>query len=71
MTVRELVGTIGRLTGREDLLELGAMPYAAGDPMVVPPTSRASRRAAGARLSLAEGLSRTRSLVEGDSSRPR
>ena len=35
VTVREVVETIGRLTGRSDLLEIGALPYAAGDPMAV------------------------------------
>ncbi len=30
-----IVETIGRLTDRADLLELGALPYAHGDPMVV------------------------------------
>ena len=60
VTVRELVGTIGRLTGREDLLQLGAMPYAAGDPMVVAADTRRLESCGWApELSLAEGLSRT------------
>ena len=60
VTVREIVGTIGRLTGREDLLQLGAMPYAAGDPMVVAADTRRLESCGWApELSLAEGLSRT------------
>lgn len=35
VTVRDVVGTIARLTGRPELLELGALPYPPGDPMVV------------------------------------
>ena len=34
-SVRSIVETIGRLTNRADLLELGALPYTHGDPMVV------------------------------------
>jgi nucleoside-diphosphate-sugar epimerase len=35
VTVRDVVLHIGVLTGRPDLLKLGALPYAAGDPMAV------------------------------------
>jgi nucleoside-diphosphate-sugar epimerase len=35
VAVRELVETLGRITGRPDLVELGALPYAPNDPMVV------------------------------------
>lgn len=34
-TVREIVLAIGRATGRTDLLDIGALPYSPGDPMVV------------------------------------
>ena len=60
VTVRELVGTIGRLVGREDLIELGAIPYAAGDPMVVAGDVRRLESSGWApELSLEEGLRRT------------
>ena len=35
VAVRELVEMLGRMTGRSDLVELGALPYAVGDPSVV------------------------------------
>jgi nucleoside-diphosphate-sugar epimerase len=35
VTVRDAVSAIAEATGRKDLLELGAMPYRAGDPMHV------------------------------------
>lgn len=35
VAVRELVETLGELTGHPELVELGALPYAPGDPMVV------------------------------------
>ncbi len=35
VTVRELVLEIGRIVGRPELIELGALPYAAGEPMAI------------------------------------
>jgi nucleoside-diphosphate-sugar epimerase len=35
VSVREIVETLGRITERPDLVELGALPYADGDPMLV------------------------------------
>ena len=35
VTVREIVERLGHLVGRPELVELGALPYAPGDPMVV------------------------------------
>lgn len=35
VTVRTLVGLIGELTGRSDLINAGALPYREGDPMFV------------------------------------
>ena len=35
ITVAEVALTLGRLTGRESLVRLGARPYAPGDPMYV------------------------------------
>jgi nucleoside-diphosphate-sugar epimerase len=58
--VREVVQHIGELTGRADLLELGALPYAPGDPMVV--TADAAKLAAcgfASRKTLEERLAET------------
>jgi nucleoside-diphosphate-sugar epimerase len=35
VSVREIVESLGRITGRPDLVELGALPYAEDDPMLV------------------------------------
>jgi nucleoside-diphosphate-sugar epimerase len=35
ITVREIVHTIGKITGQEDLIEFGALPYRESDPMFV------------------------------------
>lgn len=40
VAVRDLVATLGRLTGRPELVALGSLPYAAGDPMVVTADTR-------------------------------
>jgi nucleoside-diphosphate-sugar epimerase len=58
VTVRELVETLGRITARSDLVELGALPYASGDRMVVIADTRRLADACGWApvLSLAEGL---------------
>jgi UDP-glucuronate decarboxylase len=58
--VRDVVQHIGELTGRPDLLKLGALPYAAGDPMVV--TADVAKLAAFGflpRKTLEEGLAET------------
>jgi nucleoside-diphosphate-sugar epimerase len=59
-TVRDIVLTIGRLTGRSALLDVGALPYSPGDPMVV--TADVGKLASSgfrARWTLGEGLSDT------------
>jgi UDP-glucuronate decarboxylase len=67
--VRDVVHHIGELTGRPDLLKLGALPYAAGDPMAV--TADVAKLAAcgfAPRRTLEEGLAET---VRWWSDRPR
>jgi UDP-glucuronate decarboxylase len=67
--VRDVVHHIGDLTGRPDLLKLGALPYAAGDPMAV--TADVAKLAAcgfAPRRTLEEGLAET---VRWWSDRPR
>jgi nucleoside-diphosphate-sugar epimerase len=61
VAVRELVETLGEITGRPDLVELGALPYAPGDPMVVSAeTSRLNHECGFTqRRTLADGLSET------------
>lgn len=61
IAVRELVETLGEITGRSDLVELGALPYSPGDPMVVSAdTSRLSEECGFTpRRTLAEGLAET------------
>jgi nucleoside-diphosphate-sugar epimerase len=58
--VRDVVHHIGTLTGRPDLLKLGALPYAVGDPMIV--TADVAKLAAcgfAPRRTLEEGLAET------------
>ena len=43
VSVREIVETLGTITGRPDLVELGALPYAEGDPMLVEADNRRLR----------------------------
>jgi nucleoside-diphosphate-sugar epimerase len=61
VTVREVVETIGRLTGRSDLLEIGVLPYAPGDPMVVVADTTRLTREVGwePTLTLEDGLRQT------------
>ncbi len=61
VTVRELVETLGQITGRPDLVELGTLPYSPGDPMVVSAdTSRLSEECGFTpRRTLADGLAET------------
>jgi nucleoside-diphosphate-sugar epimerase len=61
VTVRELVETVGTITGRPELVELGALPYAPGDPMVVSADNRRLTEECGftQRLNLVDGLSET------------
>jgi nucleoside-diphosphate-sugar epimerase len=61
VTVLEVVEAIGRLTGRSDLLEIGALPYASGDPMVVVADTTRLTREVGWQptLSLEDGLRQT------------
>ena len=40
VAVREIVESLGAITGRPDLVELGALPYAEGDPMLVEADNR-------------------------------
>ena len=40
VSVREIVESLGTITGRPDLVELGALPYAEGDPMLVQAANR-------------------------------
>ena len=54
--VRDVVAHIGVLTGRSDLLKVGALPYAAGDPMAV--TADVTKLAA-------SGFAPSRTLEEG------
>ena len=59
-TVLDVVRTIGRLTGRADLLELGALPYAHGDPMVVTAdVAKLATTGFSPNWTLAEGLAHT------------
>jgi len=59
--VRELVETLGRITGRPDLVDLGALPYAPDDPMVVSADTRRLTEECGfmQRRTLEDGLSET------------
>jgi UDP-glucuronate decarboxylase len=61
VTVREVVETIGRFTGRSDLLEIGALPYAPDDPMVVVADTTRLTREVGwePTLTLEDGLRQT------------
>ena len=61
VAVRELVETLGGITGRPDLVELGALPYAPGDPMVVSADNSRLTKECGfrQRLTLVDGLSDT------------
>ena len=61
VAVRELVETLGALTGRPELVELGALPYAPGDPMVVAGDNHRLVEECGftPRLTLADGLEET------------
>jgi nucleoside-diphosphate-sugar epimerase len=61
VAVRELVETLGVLTGRPELVELGALPYAPGDPMVVAGDNDRLVEECGftPRLTLADGLEET------------
>jgi nucleoside-diphosphate-sugar epimerase len=58
VAVREIVETLGAITERPDLVELGALPYAEGDPMLVEADNRRLTEECGftPRWSLAEGL---------------
>jgi nucleoside-diphosphate-sugar epimerase len=57
VAVREIVETLGTIIGRPDLIELGALPYAEGDPMLVEADNR--------RLTDECGFTPQWSLVEG------
>ena len=60
VSVRELVLAIGRLTGRPELLDLGAIPYAAGDPMAVAAdVHRLAETGFAPRWTLEQGLAET------------
>jgi nucleoside-diphosphate-sugar epimerase len=58
VSVREIVETLGAITGRPDLVELGALPYAEGDPMLVEADNRRLTEECGftPKWPLAEGL---------------
>lgn len=59
-SVRHIVTTLGRLTGRPELVELGALPYSPGEPMLIV-ADNAKLRSTGwsARWELEEGLRQT------------
>jgi nucleoside-diphosphate-sugar epimerase len=61
VTVAQVATQIGRLTGRPDLLRLGALPYREGEPMVIRAGTRRLRDEVGwkARFDLAGGLADT------------
>lgn len=61
VTVREIVEMLGRISGRPDLVEVGALPYAPGDPMVVTADSRRLTEECGftPQRSLEDGLTET------------
>lgn len=60
VTVREIAQTIGKLTGRGELIRLGAKPYAAGDPMyIVADNSRLRSTGWKPRYDLRSGLAQT------------
>jgi nucleoside-diphosphate-sugar epimerase len=60
VSVADIVTSIGDLAGRRDLVELGALPYAAGDPMFVCADTRRLREATAWRpkIGLRDGLER-------------
>lgn len=58
--VREIVTTLGRLTGRPELVELGAVPYYPGEPMLIVADNAKLRSTGWApRYALEEGLRQT------------
>jgi nucleoside-diphosphate-sugar epimerase len=61
VTVARIVETLGSLSGRGDLVRLGALPYGAGDPMFVCADTRKLTREAGwaPRWTLRDGLAAT------------
>jgi len=61
VTVAQVASQIGRLTGRPDLLRLGALPYREGEPMVIRAGTRRLRDEIGwkPRFDLAGGLADT------------
>jgi UDP-glucuronate decarboxylase len=61
VAVRDLVGAIGRIVGRPELVDVGAIPYAEGDPMVVvaDPTRLARECGWSPSISLERGLEET------------
>jgi nucleoside-diphosphate-sugar epimerase len=60
VTVRHIAETIGDLTGRRDLIRLGAKPYAPGDPMhVVAETTKLRSTGWQPRYDLRAGLAQT------------
>lgn len=61
VAVREIVETLGAITGRPDLVEVGALPYAPGDPMLVGADNRRLTEECGftPKWELADGLSDT------------
>lgn len=60
VTVGDVVRNLGAITGREDLLDLGAVPYQAGEPMFVCADTRRLRETSFVpRYSLVDGLSQT------------